>query len=398
MKNFTKMKSWLLLMVMSMLLTAPAAFADGYEPGNPKGASLEITDLDIGFWAVDAWQENAKLVLTNTGTVDITVNDGDLEDPDKAFTLHDVTFPFTIAKGATKVFDVSFSGDVSGSFDAKIGVIWDAKGLTTGGLHVDAYDANVGDVFETPIDVIFASGIYTGAITIADFKSNYKTPAAASAKDVVYKFTVAEDKKLDVSSTNADVEFTLYAEDFNLQQGPMADNALESFGNAVNDYPLFNGTYYIVASCDTDFDVDIAVGTMPIPAIAYDPIPTNGELEVPANLSKVEWKVGEFAEEYRLLYGTVGTPSTVLQDWTAVATEFILPSEMVANQIYFWKVELRNNGGAPADADTWNFTTKISVPADLTAVVADTNDIHNTRKKAKEIIFFIINPPGYSTK
>ena len=362
-------------MVMSIMLTAPAAFADGYEPGSPKGPSLQIDDLDVGFWAVGAWQENARLVLTNTGTVAINVTDGDIEDLDKAFTLHNVSYPFTIAMGATHEIEVSFSGNTAGAFDAVYGAIWGAKGLTIGKLHVEAYTAAVGDVVENPFSVIFASGTYTNSVTVADMKSNYNTPVAASAKDVVYKFTVAADSKLDVSSTNNAVEFTLYAENFNMMQGPMANNALKSFGNAVTDYPIFNGTYYLVASCDTDFDATIAVGTMPIPAIAFDPTPTDLETGVPANLPKLTWKVGQYAEEYRLLFGTQVPPTTVAQDWTTVATEFALANELDPNTQYFWKVELRNNGGAPATADMWHFTTAISVPANFTAVVADTNDV-----------------------
>ena len=134
----------------------------------------------------------------------------------------------------------------------------------------------------------------------------------------------------------------------------------------VENMHLVPGTYYIVASStDDNFTVDINVEPVPVPEMAYEPNPANGQggVSTPVTLT---WKLGEYASEYQLLMGTVYPPSEVLVDWTGDLAESYSTGTLLNNKNYFWQVNARNSAGTTT-GEVWGFTTTLNIPQDLVA-------------------------------
>ena len=356
---------------MSFMLATPSVFADG------KGAELTIApdDLNIGLWPVGGWQEAVKLTVTNSGTVKLDIKDSDLDDPNDAFSFTALALPYTLNVGDDVEVGFSFVGETAGEFEATYVATFEenSKSVVTSKVSVESYMPNLGDIYEMPFDA--ATITFPHDVAIADIQDNYNTPVGSGkvdgTKDAVYKFTLTTDDVVAVSSTNVDAVFAIYAADFGLAGGPMANNAIVD--GATISKELFAGDYYLVASCNTDFDVLFATANMPVPAIAFDEDPMDAEADInPANVT-LTWDVDEYAYEYQVLFGTEYPPTEVVMDWAPVATSYNV-GQLDNNTQYFWQVNLRNSQGV-ATGDVWGFTTSISISMNVVATVADTNDV-----------------------
>ncbi len=401
MRNFTKMKFWLLLMVMGVLTSATVI-------AQPK---LDVTPdpLNLGDWPIGGWQESAYLTLENAGTGVITVTASDLDDPNGVFAVSSLSLPMELSQlGDNAMVGVSFVGDgvTAGAYTATYVAAWNSsKSVTTADILVNAYDAAVGDIFENPF-VVTLPYTNAGVSTDLPMRSNYITPGTATnGKDVVYKFTLADDQEIDVTVTPAGAnvaKIAIYAADFGGEAGPMVSNALVS-GAAITSADLYAGDYYVVVGCEADdaamtFDINITGATMPAPEKAFNPFPADGAVDVPSNGLTLTWEFGQYTNEYKLSFGTTYPPSTVLVDWTSdLATSFDLPNLDPSMQ-YFWQVEVKNNNGTVA-ADVWGFTTTVTAPTNLTATVVEIamdeyNVVLNWDASAKALLSYNVYRDG----
>ena len=343
MKNFTKMKFWLLLMVMGVITSTTVM----------GQAKLGVTPdpLNLGEWPIGGWQETAYLQLENIGVGNITVNQSELDDVDGVFSLTNPNLPLTLTVGsAPTMVGVSFvgTGVADGVYNATYVASWGtSKSVTTADVTVTAYTAAVGDIVENPFMVTLPVA-EVGVSTAMPMRSNYVLPgAAANGKDVVYKFELTEDQEVSFDITNATEapKMAVYAADFGGNGGPSVSNALTSGGAAIPATPLYVGTYYVVVSCEAadaamTFDLNITGTTMSSPEKAFNPSPADGEMEV-LNPVVLTWEFGAFTNEYKLVYGTTYPPSTVLVDWTSdLATSYDL-GNLDPSMQYFWRVDVR---------------------------------------------------------
>jgi hypothetical protein len=165
-----------------------------------------------------------------------------------------------------------------------------------------------------------------GVSTALPMRSNYVTPGTATnGKDVVYKFTLTEDKEVTVAVSNATEtpKTAIYASDFGGVGGPSVTNALVSGGADITNAPLYAGDYYLVVSAEAadaamTFDLDITATTMPDPERAFNPSPADAAVDVPSNGIVLGWEFGQYTNEYKLSFGTTYPPSDVLVDWTTM--------------------------------------------------------------------------------
>ena len=372
MRNFTKVKFWLLLMVMGLMVSSSFAQTE------PK---LEVSPdpLNLGEWPIGGWQEAAYLNLTNAGTGALNVNASELDDVDGVFTLSNPNLPVQVSPLDPAVMvGVSFTSDdaVDGVYTATYVASWGAaKSVTTADITVNAYTAVEGDIVENPYMVTLPYNV-AGATTDLPMRSNYILPGAATnGKDVVYKFTLAEDQEVTALLTPVaeTPKMALYAAGFEGEGGPMVSNAIINGGTDLTAVPLFAGDYYLVVSCEGDnaamtYDLDITSTTMPDPMCVINAAPADGAIEVPANGSTLSWEYDQYVQEYQVLFGTDYPPTTELVAWTAInpmGDSYELPNLDPSMQ-YFWQVNVRNNN-ATVVCDVWGFTTTLTPPSELTA-------------------------------
>jgi len=374
----------------------------------PKLA-INPTAIDLGEWPIGGWQADAYLELVNDGTGDVEVTGSELDDPDGVFGLTNISLPTTLVEGGASAYvGVNFTGAgvADGVYNATYVASWgSAKSVTTAAVTATAYTAAVGDIAENPFMVALPVS-EAGVSTALPMRSNYVIPGTATnGKDVVYKFTLAEDKELSVAITNASEtpKMAIYASDFGGVGGPSVSNALVSGGADITNTPLFAGDYYLVVSAEAadaamTFDIDITATTMPDPEKAFNPTPADAAVDVPSNGIVLSWEFGQFTNEYKLSFGTTYPPSDVLVDWTSdLATTYAL-SNLDPSMQYFWRVDVRNNNGT-VTGDVWGFTTTITPPSNLTATVDEItpdeyNVVLNWTASAKALLSYNVYRDG----
>jgi hypothetical protein len=373
---------------------------------------IEITPtaLDLGEWPIGGWQQYDYLTLENTGAGTAAVNGSELDDPDGVFDLMNPALPVTLpANGTQMVVYVGFDGAAATDgqvYNATYVASWGAgKGVTTASVTATAYAAPIGDIAENPwmVTVPYSNA---GVSTALPMRSNYIIPGTATnGKDVVYKFSLAEDKELSVALTNATEtpKMAIYPSDFGGEGGPSFTNALVSGGADITNTPLYAGDYFLVVSAEADdaamtFDIDITATTMPDPEKAFNPSPADGAIDIPSNGLVLGWEFGQYTNEYKLSFGTTYPPSDVLVDWTSdLATSYALPNLDPSMQ-YFWRVDVKNNNGM-VEGDTWGFTTTLTPPSNLTASVVEIaedeyNVVLNWTASAKALLSYNVYRDG----
>ena len=374
--------------------------------------NLSPTTLDLGEWPIAGWQESEYFTLSNQGAIDISFNDSDLDDANDVFTLYNPAIPSIITPGSSELVGVAFEADgvAEGTYNATyVASFGAAKSVLTADISVDAYDAPLGDIVENPF-IVSLPHVDAGVSSAFPMRSNYNTPGTATnGNDVVYMFTLAEDKELDVTITNATEtpKMAIYAAGFDGEGGPMVLNAVAASGATATDVPLFAGDYYLVVSCEADdaamtFDIAIGATTMPDPECAMNEMPSDGAIDIPSNGLTLSWDYGMYAQEYQVMFGTTYPPTTELVSWTAVegtGGSYALPNLDPAMQ-YFWQVNVRNNN-ATVICGVWGFTTTLTPPSDLTATVqmvaGDENDYNvvlNWTSSAKALLGYNVYRDG----
>ncbi|NOR86929.1 MAG: hypothetical protein GQ527_04920, partial [Bacteroidales bacterium] len=354
------------------------------DPNSDPRLMLNPSSVDLGEWPIDGWQEDFFVELFNDGSGTANVTDSELDDPDGVFGLTNPTLPLNLTNcGSSAYVGINFNGSgvADGVYNAVYVASWGSgKSVTTADVTAAAYTAPVGDIAENPFMVALPHAD-AGVSTALPMRSNYNTPGTATnGKDVVYKFTLAEDKEFNAAITNATEapKVALYNDGFEGFGGPGVGNAIVSGGSDLTAIPLFAGDYYLVVSCEAadaamTFDINIDATTMPDPDCAFNEAPADGAIEIPSNGLTLSWDYGQFAQEYQLMFGTTYPPTNELVGWTAVDGAFSGSYDLAnldPSMQYFWQVNLRNNNGT-VTCNVWGFTTTLTPPSNLTAAVVE---------------------------
>ena len=243
--------------------------------------------------------------------------------------------------------------------------------MTVASFTATAYTPIAGDVVENALTIAIAPILAPVEIHSAStresvgFYKNYVLPndlgTGVGDNDIVYKLTTATDVLVDIFGVVGNPNFAIYAEDFGGEAGPMATNALAQGQNAINDFPMYTGTYYLVGSAIGAWGGDYFATAMPNPTAVTYIAPFDGEFDI-TNGDDLVWSFGANTLEYQVILGTTYPPSTVVVDWTSdLATTYTLTNTL-PNLQYFWQVNARNNNGSTAGA-IWGFTTTLTPPA-----------------------------------
>nr|MCR5014488.1 choice-of-anchor J domain-containing protein [Bacteroidales bacterium] len=134
----------------------------------------------------------------------------------------------------------------------------------------------------------------------------------------------------------------------------------------IENMTLVPGIYYVAASSTSDeFTVNINGDVIPVPEVAYNPYPADGDVDIttPATLT---WTFGEYTTEYRVVMGTTYPPTEVVVDWTNELANAYNTGTLYNNKNYFWRVDERNSTGETI-GEIWGFTTTLNIPEGLTA-------------------------------
>ncbi|MBZ0244005.1 MAG: hypothetical protein K8F24_12360, partial [Bacteroidales bacterium] len=336
---------------------------------------LEVAPLvlDLGNRPINSWTEPAYFTLTNTGTGSLTVNNVELDAPDFFAVVGD--FPITLAAGESAQVGVSATGDatpglLTGDFVAQWGA---SRAVVVTEFTANAYTPLSGDVVENAdlMPLVPASPSHFSSPSSREFNGFYKNyilpndvGSAADDNDAVIKLEPATDMLYSANVTAGTANFAIYAEDFNGEGGPMANNALAQAVDNLNNFELFAGTYYMVGSSLGDWSASVSVTAMPAPDAVTNIAPLDGALNI-TNGSDLEWSFGANTLEYQVILGTTYPPATVVVDWTSELAEAYTLVNTQPNLQYFWQVNVRNNSGATT-GPIWGFTTTLTPPSNLT--------------------------------
>ena len=204
----------------------------------PANIVATPSSIDMGMRPNGAWMAPMTFTLANTGGNAIV---SALTSSDNYFTLG-TEAPFTLATGESVEVEVATGNGVTGSHDGNITVTYtDDRSATLIPITATAYNPLDGDVWENAIEV--NTFPYTGNAP-AGIYHNYELPDGnADAVDAVYKVTFEEDVMLSAITAGANGNSAIYAEDFNGEGGPGADNTLGSGANVTPINVWFNYDY-----------------------------------------------------------------------------------------------------------------------------------------------------------
>lgn len=440
MKNFTKMKSWLMLLVFGLMFTAPSAFAVGNIIDPPADLSVTIEETDLGLFptspeAYDFWLEPSVLIIENNGNVDAQINAVDFEETNEHFTVigfmrdgEVVTLPQVLVAGVDA--DETLQVLIEGVFPQETGMAGTLPPYSTDlivslegvnpilefeafSITGTPYLEGVGDLWEKPIvqAVVLGDGptLFAAPTGGTRTRLNYSyadleeeaEPSFTYTKDRVWKITAEQDMSFsmgydfDNKSSESPYQVAAYASDFGGEGGPMADNALAA--GLFLELQMFEGdVYYIVATYDQDEmgepDTWLAYGAeaMTAPAAVAKFGPIDEAVDVISD-NYLKWQYGDTqAEQYRVLLGTEAPldDADVVVDWMdakrfdegyvgfgkdmviaddSVKLADLVDFDLLPNQIYFWRVDVKNTVGETTDPNSHLFTTTLSIPQTLIA-------------------------------
>jgi hypothetical protein len=310
--------------------------------------SLEINPqvLDLGDRPIEAWMEPLTVTLENTSASSLVINYVETDNPDY-FGLDLPLLPFTIAAGETAQIGVFVQGTPpEGSLTGQLVISFNnaSRDVLVAPITANAYTAITPDVVETaaslpinpssPASLPMASARENGG-----YYKNYILPndlgSGANDYDHVFKLEPTTDVIVNFQTDLGMINFAIYAEDFNGEDGPMATNALVQGLDLIENFELFAGTYYLVVSALDLSEASYSVTAMPSPDAATYVAPADGAVDV-INGMDLEWTFGANTMEYQVVLGTTYPPANIVVDWTSSVAEVSSPLEgtwMVANEV-----------------------------------------------------------------
>ncbi|MBR4155515.1 MAG: fibronectin type III domain-containing protein, partial [Bacteroidales bacterium] len=339
--------------------------------GEFKNIAVSPATIELGNRPNGSWMAPAEVQI-KARAQDFVINS--IESTNSYFELSEVELPYTVQKGNPLVIQVT-SGEGEGEITGQLEITYVNAGeeaveeVEVVEMTALAYAPSTGDVVETAEAI--SAYPFTANHEIATLVNNYALPGSGEdGGDVVYVLNLSSDVALTANVTGENGKIAVYTEDFNGEEGPMANNDYKGIqvGSArasqISAQALPAGKYYLVASSTSDFSINVNVEALPAPEKAYSPYPYNQQTGV--SNPTLDWEFGANTVEYQLLLGTAYPPKDVIVDWTSDLKVNHYFNNLYNNKIYFWQVNARNTSGTTY-GDIWAFTTTFNEPQGLTA-------------------------------
>ncbi len=340
--------------VVKFDITLPADFKPLRVNHNP----IALGDRPNGAWM--------RPVNMNIGTKTADLKISAIESTDSYYEISDVELP-TVVSGSNSIsFDITH-GEAEGAVNAQLLIFYkETRVVEKIDMTAFAYNPVASDVWE----LAEAITSYPFSVTpdLATTYDNYLLPGEAEdGKDVVYEMNFDNDVILSANVEGENGKVAVYTEDFNGEEGPMADNnyngpQVNTRNDAIEAMVLPAGKYYIVASSTTEFTVNVNAEVIPAPEKPINPTPAHCAKNI-VNPS-LSWDFGAYTVEYQVLFGNAFPPVDVYIDWTNNLEVNHLMSDLNNNKNYFWQVNVRNTSGTTY-GDVWGFTTSLNVPTNI---------------------------------
>lgn len=357
-----------------------------FDVGTVPGLHVSPDPLAFGPCPIGAWTEPRQLTLTNNGSNDVVISSFDYTDSNWFTFAEEPETPLTIIAGESNVLSFTTnpnSNPEPGIVNDQLVVFWNSRNTSIASITATAYEAVSPDIFEMAMVVENNGNIIQDATQLYN---NYRLPGSTiDGPDAVYKLNYSTDVLFNAAVIAGNSgKIAIYSEDFNGFGGPSTDNYYTGTEFSVmqqqypvsygGDGPIANltlrpGTYYLVASSTSaSFTVQIDAQEIPLPTAPELIAPAYGAHDI-ATPVELQWHLGQFTTEYRVLLGMEFPPVNVLTDWTDNLEESIMTETLSNNRNYFWRIEERNATGT-VQGDIWAFTTSLNIPQNL--VAADT--------------------------
>lgn len=105
-----------------------------------------------------------------------------------------------------------------------------------------------------------------------------------------------------------------------------------------------------------------------LPAQASNPLPADGEIDVPGNVLLV-WDAGEGAASHDVYFGTANPPDYI---GNQTSLSYDPTGDLIPDTVYYWRIDERNDAGA-TEGTLWSFRTaapnaspeQVSLPSEL---------------------------------
>ena len=193
-----------------------------------------IDSLNLGVRPIGAWMAPFEFVMYSEGPV-YQVNVLDFTPTDGLFSIVDQEMPYEVAPGADVDLLMSTNGTAAGVVERQFVAITElVREAHIWPVVVEFYSPEVPDVWEkacpdVPANVPYATAfiekpeLVHGTTLHNDYTLPF--PEVPEGYDAVYKLQYNKDVVLNARvSSGADGKVALYAQDFNGEGGPMADN------------------------------------------------------------------------------------------------------------------------------------------------------------------------------
>jgi hypothetical protein len=128
------------------------------------------------------------------------------------------------------------------------------------------------------------------------------------------------------------------------------------------------------------FNDGLIVEGDPLPSVPTLNFPSNGQVDV-SLMPTLEWNASTNTNSYSLQLATDNGFSNLVVDQTGITnTSLVVPSNLLQDTQYFWRVNATGNSGTSAYSDTWSFTTLLPPlpPPDLVTPADASTDVSLT--------------------
>ena len=222
-------------------------------PAGPAGALTTTPDvLDLGNRPNGAWMAPYVFTINGTGT---TVNALDFSGN---YFSYNAELPATLSAAHPLEVAVTTGTAEVGPVNSTMTVLFSGnRDSQQFNVTANAYDPVDGDVYENAIEV--TEFPYAGNAPAGIYK-NYDLPEETEGADAMYKVTFNNDVMLSAGTAGENAVTAIYPEDFNGEDGPMADNNYEYVGPTINPGPMSLWFGYSYTGSNTFFGTSAGGG------------------------------------------------------------------------------------------------------------------------------------------
>ena len=222
-------------------------------PAGPAGALTTTPDvLDLGNRPNGAWMAPYVFTINGSGT---TVNALDFSGN---YFTYNAELPATLSAAHPLEVAVTTGTAEVGTVNSTMTVLFSGnRDSQQFNVTATAYDPVDGDVYENAIEV--TEFPYAGNAPAGIYK-NYDLPEETEGADAMYKVTFDNDVMLSAGTAGENAVTAIYPEDFNGEDGPMADNNYEYVGPTINPGPMSLWFGYSYTGTNTFFGTSAGGG------------------------------------------------------------------------------------------------------------------------------------------